>query len=109
MQTRRPFSGLGHGETDLDRRGALWLKGIGEFIGEQSPSAALKITEGIFEKSQMLIERPEIGFRLQEIENRNVRELIYGHYRIIYEISPDDVVYVLVVFHGAMDIDRIQF
>ena len=35
-----------------------------------------------------------------------VRFLTYGHYRIAYLILQDDVVEVLGVFHGALDIDR---
>jgi toxin ParE1/3/4 len=32
--------------------------------------------------------------------------LLYGHYRIAYQIAPDDDIQILGVFHGAMDVRR---
>ena len=37
---------------------------------------------------------------------REVRILVYGHYRIAYVVRADEVIDILGVFHGALDIDR---
>ena len=86
-----------------------WLRDIGDYLAERSPKAAVSVTEGIFQKAQVLIDHPKLGYRFQEIEDREVRELIYGHYRIVYELKDSNAVYVLAVFHAAMDIERLQF
>lgn len=39
---------------------------------------------------------------------RNVRILLYGHFRIAYLIKPDGNVDILGVFHGALDITKYQ-
>ena len=38
-----------------------WLRDIGEYVAEQNPQAALKVVEGIYQKTQLLIEHPRIG------------------------------------------------
>jgi plasmid stabilization system protein ParE len=48
---------------------------------------------------------PEIGHRYFA-STRNVRVLLYGHYRIAYLIKSDGNIDILGVFHGALDIDR---
>lgn len=86
-----------------------WLKEIGDFIAEQNPRAAVSVVEGIYQKTQLLVNHPRLGFRFTDIEDREVRSLIYGHYRIVYEVGPSESVYVLAVFHSSMDIDRLDF
>jgi toxin ParE1/3/4 len=61
---------------------------------------------GIYEKIQMLGRQPRIGHRYEPIADREVREILYGHYRIPYLVMSDDDVEILGVFHSAMDIDR---
>lgn len=86
-----------------------WLRDIGEYVAEQNPQAALKVVEGIYQKTQLLIEHPRIGALYSDISDREVRSLLYGHYRIMYELQETSIVYVLAGFHGAMDIDRLKF
>ena len=40
--------------------------------------------------------------------HRNVRVILYGHYRIAYLIQEDNDVTILGVFHTSMDITRFQ-
>jgi len=86
-----------------------WLSDIGEYVAKDNPQAALKVVEGIYQKTQLLIEHPRIGAVYTDVFDREVRSLLYGHYRIMYELREPDIVYVLAVFHGAIDIDRLQF
>jgi len=82
-----------------------WLENIFEYIAADNPQAAARTVQGIYTKSQILSTFPEVGHRYLA-SNRNVRILLYGHYRIAYLIKPDDNVDILGVFHGSLDISR---
>ena len=58
-----------------------WLLDIFEYIAADKPAIATATVEGIFERAQVLSEFPEIGHRYTG-SKRNVRILLYGHYRI---------------------------
>ena len=49
---------------------------------------------------------PGIGYRYEPEQSREVRILLYEHYRITYLIKADGNIDILGVFHGALDIDR---
>lgn len=82
-----------------------WLEDIFEHIAEDNPRAASNVVAGIYERSQVLIDHPEIGYRYQS-SSRRVRILLYGHYRIAYLIKDSGDIDILGVFHGALDITR---
>lgn len=81
-----------------------WLKDIFDYIAQDNPSAADSVVSGIYEKAQQLLQFPESGYKYDG-SVRDVRILLYGHYRIAYIASNDQIV-VLGVFHGALAIDR---
>ena len=83
-----------------------WLKDIYDYIAVDNPVAAIDTVEGIYERAQVLLLHPEIGARYDVIEDRNIRVLLYGHYRIAYIVKPNKDIDMLGVFHGALDIDR---
>jgi toxin ParE1/3/4 len=82
-----------------------WLKDIFEYIAEDNPQAAAKVVAGIYERAQVLSEHPEIGYRYAP-SDRDVRILLYGHYRIAYLVKVGGDIDVLGVFHGSLDIGR---
>lgn len=82
-----------------------WLRDIFEFIESDNPAAARQVVDGIYDRAQVLLEHPEIGYRYEN-SPRNVRILLYGHYRIAYLIKPDGDIDILGVFHGALEIGR---
>lgn len=84
-----------------------WLRDIHEYIAADNPSAAARTVDGIFEKAQVLARFPEIGHRYVA-SSRNVRILLYGHYRIAYLLKEDGNVDILGVFHGSLDIERYE-
>ena len=84
-----------------------WLEDIFEYIAADSPAAAARTVQGIYERAQVLASFPEIGHRYLA-SSRNVRILLYGHYRIAYLVKDDGNVDVLGVFHGSLDIARYQ-
>jgi len=84
-----------------------WVDDIFEYIGADNPSAAGRTVQGIYERAQVLAAFPEIGYRYVA-SARNVRILLYGHYRIAYLVKDDGNIDILGVFHGALDIARYQ-
>ena len=84
-----------------------WLEDIFEYIAADNPAAAARTVQGIYERAQVLASFPEIGHRYLA-SSRNVRILLYGHYRIAYLVKDDGNVDVLGVFHGSLDIARYQ-
>ena len=50
------------------------------------PMIAAGVVCSIYAKTQVLLKSPEIGWHFGGISERDVRVLLYGHYRIAYEI-----------------------
>jgi len=84
-----------------------WLEDIFEYIAADNPQAAARTVQGIFDRVQVLTTFPEIGHRYQ-LSPRNVRILLYGHYRIAYLVKDDGNIDILGIFHGSLDITRYQ-
>ena len=84
-----------------------WLEDIFEYIAADNPNAAARTVQGIYERAQVLASFPEIGHRYVS-SSRNVRILLYGHYRIAYFVMDDGNIDVLGVFHGSLDITKYQ-
>ena len=82
-----------------------WLHEIYEYIAQDNLTAAGKVVSGIYEKTQLLGDFPEIGYKYRDEPEGEIRILLYGHYRIAY-IFTDDFVDILGVFHGAMQIEN---
>jgi len=82
------------------------LEQIRAYIANDNPVAATKVIYGILDKTEMLTRQPQIGHRYEAISDREVREILYGHYRIPYLLRTPERVEILGVFHGAMDIER---
>lgn len=84
-----------------------WLEDIYEYIAADDPRVAAKTIEGIYQRVRALEDFPEMGERYS-LSSRDVRILLYSHYRIAYLVKPDRSVDILGVFHGALDIERYQ-
>ncbi|NIR48152.1 type II toxin-antitoxin system RelE/ParE family toxin [candidate division KSB1 bacterium] len=86
-----------------------WLQEIYDYIAADNPNAAARTVDAIYDKAQILLKFPKIGYRYEQIPEREVRILLYGHYRISYLIKPNRDIDILGVFHGALDITRYLF
>jgi plasmid stabilization system protein ParE len=84
-----------------------WLNDIFEYIAADNPQAAARTVEGIYDRAQDLRRFPELGARYTA-SPRNLRILLYGHYRIAYLVKDDGNIDILGVFHGALDISKYQ-
>ena len=63
------------------REAEIWLKGIHDYIAKDSPAAAESVIQGIHDKSQILEQYPNIGYRFKLQPDGEIRILLYGHYR----------------------------
>lgn len=72
---------------------------IAEYIAKDNPKAAKSWVDTVFEKVASLKPYLESGCVVPEINNRAIRELIYGNYRIVYRVE-DRRVSILTLRHG---------
>jgi toxin ParE1/3/4 len=79
------------------------LDAIFDYIGQNSPEYAKSMVDRITRRSQQIAEYPLSDRRVPEYDFNQIREVIEGHYRIIYRIKSDQID-ILAVIHGAMNI-----
>ncbi|AEG00754.1 type II toxin-antitoxin system RelE/ParE family toxin [Methylomonas methanica] len=75
------------------------LRHIHDYIAQNSPLYARRVSEELVQKTLGLDELPRKGFKVPELNEDAVRELGLYSYRIIYEIKADTLVEVLAVIH----------
>ena len=93
-------------EINWTHESEVWLRDIYNYIAADDPEAAARTVSNVYAKAQLLRDHPRMGYRYQPEQSRDVRILLYQHYRIAYFIKPDGNIDILGVFHGALDIDR---
>lgn len=85
------------------QRARKHLRRIDAYLAEHSHEAAVRVVDGIFNTSLGLADQPRLGWREPHLSDREVRNLLYGRYRIVYQIRHDDAVEVLAVEHTSCD------
>ncbi len=84
----------------------LWLKDIHDYIALDKNIIAKKVVTEIYQKVQILQSFPRIGYEYENSQDKEIRILLYGHYRIAYLIKDENTIDILGVFHGALDVER---
>ncbi len=84
----------------------LDLKEIYEYISADSKRYARLQVEKIKNTSEIIKTNPEIGKIVEELDKPNIRELVEGHYRIIYRIVDLKTFHILMIHHGTRDLYR---
>lgn len=74
---------------------------IAEFIGKDSIKYARLTINNIRERVRQLKHFPESGKIVPEIEIVEIRELIFGNYRIIYKILSPTRIDIITIHHSA--------
>ncbi len=72
---------------------------IENFIAQDSPARAEEFINDLLERTNILMDNPEIGRIVPEISNALIRELLIKHYRIVYRINISEIE-ILTVFEG---------
>lgn len=73
---------------------------LAEYIGKESPSAAINWANDIFDSTEKLKDHPKLGRVVPEIDQDEYRELLEGNYRVIYWLGSSEKISILTVCHG---------
>ena len=76
------------------------LEAIGDFIARDAPSVAQVFVDNVFEAVKRLEIFPRSGRVVPEIGQEDIREILFGSYRIVHVVSEEEV-NILTVFHAS--------
>jgi addiction module RelE/StbE family toxin len=79
------------------------LRAIREYVSQDSPAAASKLANKLRRSVERLIDHPDSGRRVPELEPLGYREVIVAPYRIVYEQRGAAIV-ILRVWHSKRDL-----
>ena len=82
------------------------LEDIAEYISKDSVKYASLTLEKILDTAALIEVNPLLGRIVPETNDKNIREIIKGNYRIIYFLSSDHAANILTVFHTARLLTR---
>ncbi|MBK6772708.1 MAG: type II toxin-antitoxin system RelE/ParE family toxin [Ignavibacteria bacterium] len=77
------------------------LEDIGNYITNDSFQYARLTLSKLINTDQLISENPAIGRIVPEVNDINIREIIKGSYRIIYQIKKPQQIEILTVFHSS--------
>ena len=77
------------------------LNDIGEYIAKDSERYAIMVVQLLFESTDLLESYPKAGRIVPEFNDKNIRELVRGSYRIVYRIADLTRIDILTVHHSA--------
>lgn len=83
------------------------LHAIFKYISKDSRSVARLFVEKIYFRVDQLRRFPLSGRKVPEVDNNDIRELIYKNYRIVYSME-DDHIHILTVFHSSKTLDETE-
>lgn len=72
------------------------IEEIFDYIANDNIEAAQNFISNVFAKIETLLKFPECGRYVPESNNKILREVFEGGYRIIYKIEPDRIIIVTV-------------
>ena len=81
------------------------LDSIHTYISRDSSIYADSVLTEIFDATDRLIDYPQSGRVVPEIDDDATREIIVGNYRVMYDLSGDNI-RILAVLHGARQFPR---
>jgi toxin ParE1/3/4 len=81
------------------------LKSIGDFIAINSPNFAKYYVKSIKSKTNLIKDFPQIGRTVPEFDKQNIKEIIFGNYRIIYHKLNEYRIDILTIHHSARILD----
>lgn len=81
------------------------LRHIHDYIAQDSPLYARRVSDELVKRTLGLDELPRKGRRVPELNEDAVRELGLYSYRILYEIKSDHLIEVLAVIHKRRHVE----
>lgn len=79
------------------------LRHIHDYIAQDSPLYAKRVSDALVRKTFLLDELPRMGRKVPEFNEENVREVALYSYRILYEIKATHI-NILAVIHKRRDL-----
>ena len=76
------------------------VEAIANYIARDSTHYAQMFVVKTFEAVWQIEKSPESGRIVPEINQKNIREILLGNYRIIYRLK-DDFIEILTVYHSS--------
>ncbi len=96
----------------MARQSVVWselawrdLENAADYIAQDSPHYAAAFVGELRDASRALAEFSGRGRVVPELNDPEIRELIVGSYRLVYQVAADRVT-ILAVIHGARDLVR---
>jgi toxin ParE1/3/4 len=77
------------------------LQEIAEYISNDSATYAKLTIEKLIDTAKLIETSQLIGRIVPEVNQSDIRELITGHYRIIYQTVEKEYAYILTVHHSS--------
>lgn len=77
------------------------LQDIYDYISKDSEIYALRVTQRIVDRVEILNTHSTAGPIVPEFEEKNICQLIEGNYRIFYRINTDGTIGIARILHGA--------
>ncbi len=78
------------------------LESISDYYRKAAPKFAERFEEQVLEVTQRLETFPRLGRMIPEIEDKELREVIYRQYRIMYHVNEsDEEVLIVTVVHSS--------
>jgi plasmid stabilization system protein ParE len=75
------------------------LERIGDFIAEDDPGAANRLVSRLWQRAVVLKSHPRLGRVVPELCDQDLREIIDGNYRIVYQLADHEIL-IVTVFEG---------
>jgi len=83
------------------------IESIATYIEKDSPAYAKSVVSKFFEKAEILQEFSELGRKVPEFNDVNIREIFIYSYRLIYQLKKEKILFVAVV-HGKRLLENHQ-
>lgn len=80
------------------------LENIAAYIAKDAPYYAGSLIESILQVVENLALFPQSGRKVPETDNENIREILHKRFRIIYQLSKNNVE-ILTVIHASRLLD----
>jgi plasmid stabilization system protein ParE len=81
------------------------LRSVRDYIARDSDYYAADFIEQMILSVERLLRFPKLGRVVPEVQDENIRELLYRNYRIIYRIAGERIE-ILTIVHGSRDLTK---
>lgn len=79
------------------------LQSIYDYIYQDSPYQAQKVVDQILDCVEPLKRFPQMGARVRELSQHDLRELTKYEYRIVYQILDNSEIQIVTIIHSRQD------